>query len=117
MAEKKLTIRNIDREIKRRTKKDEWKGTKEEIRQEKKLSEQIKKKNSKIRYEVKKLKQEQLKRGTPAERVREIDKELKLPRYKTISQAGEKNYLNMLEGKDFYHVIDNGFKTYKIKHS
>lgn len=117
MAEKKLTVRNIDREIKKRTKKDEWKGTKEEIKQAKKFSEQIKKKNAQIRYQVKKLKQEQLKRGTPKERVKEIDKELKSNKYKTISQSGEKNYLNMLEGKDFYHVIDNGFTTYKIKNS
>lgn len=117
MAEKKLTIRNIDREIKRRTKKDEWKGTKEEIREAKKFSDQIKKKNAKIRYEVKKLKQEQLKRSTPKVRVEEIDKELKSSKYKTISQKGDKNYLNMLQGKDFYHIIDNGFTTYKIKNS
>lgn len=117
MAEKKLTVRNIDREIKKRTKKDDWKGTKEEIRIANKFSNQIKKKNAKIRYEVKKLKQEQLKRGTTKERIREIDNELKLSKYKTISQAGEKNYMNMLQGKDFYHIVDNGFSVYKIKNS
>ena len=36
---------------------------------------------------------------------------------KVVDLKSQKNYLNYLEGKDFYHLVDNGFKQHAIKNS
>lgn len=117
MAQKKLNIRTLDNEIKRRHKQDLFKGDESDIDKQEAYIAQVTKENNRRRYQATKLKKEQIKKGTPGERVKEIDKILKTPDYQPIPLTGEYNYLSMLKGKDFYHVVDNGFERYKIKHS
>ena len=115
---KKRTLRHLDDEIRSMSKKGEFKGTEDQIQDIKDYIEKIERYNASVRYKVKKLKKEQVSKGTPGERVREIDKMLKdESQYKVVSLKGYYNHLNTLEGKDFYHIVDNGFKNYKVKHS
>lgn len=99
--------------------------------------------NKKINAERRKLKQEQITRGTSGYRIRQIDqilkgklpvplkftakeiKKNKLPesvKKKTFLLVPEdvsfkKNEVNLYKGKDFYYYIDDGFNKYKIKES
>lgn len=99
--------------------------------------------NRKIHIERRKLKKEQVTRGTSGYRIRQIDQILrgKLPvplkfTAKEIKQnklpesvkkktfllvpedvSFEKNQVNLYKGKDFYYYFDDGFNKYKVKKS
>lgn len=89
------------------------KQSKFNIDKQKKVIKNLEKRNSQINYQRKKLKQEQVSKGVSKERVKKID--LILNQLQTVPLGSEKNYLRMIEGKDFNFIIDTGFKRSKIK--
>ena len=124
------TLLDMNSLIKRRVKKSKagkgkkkkevfsfYEKDKNKINQQEKKIKSIEKRNRQIDYNVKKLKKEQISRGTPKERVRQIDKMLKSSDYNKISLEPEKNYLKQIKGENFYYIVDNGFKRRKIKAS
>lgn len=117
MARQHNTLLDLDMIIKRRSKKGFNKRSKSEIEKQKKFIKSIEKRNAQTKYAIKKLKVEQITRGTSRQRVRQIDKILESEHAKIIPLQSERNYLKMIEGKDFYYIIDNGFEKQKIKSS
>lgn len=140
-AQQKTTILDLNSEIILAQKEKRFKESPEEIR---KLSEDISRldyMNQRIQRERKKLKREQISRGTTKERVREIDKMLKgieplkveyddriqkkhaLRRvdklYLTKIDTGVlKNELNMISGKDFFAQVSTGItKAERVRFS
>lgn len=103
--------------LSRFSEKKKYKGTKSQIDSAKAYIAVIEERNAAAKYQILKLKKEQIRRGTKAERIRQIDEKLKADELKIIPIFQEKNHLNMLKGKDFWHIIDNGFKVRKTKNS
>lgn len=117
MASQKDTLIGLNTALKLNKNLKSFKQGKKQVEKQKKHIENIKKKNNKTKYQILKLKKEQVRKGTPAARVRQIDKMLKSEDYRLIDLKAEKNYFDMIQGKDFYYVVNDGFKKTKIKRS
>lgn len=134
------TIAHLNSEIKDTEKRKYPKKYADDLEKKVKMQEHF---NKKIHIERRKLKKEQVTRGTSGYRVRQIDqilrgklpvplkftdkeiKKNKLPdsvKKKTFlltpqDVSFDKNQVNLYKGKDFYFYFDDGFNKYKVKQS
>lgn len=120
MARKKdVTVEDIYSELKSLEKKGYFKGSKDEVEDQEIKVKKIEKQLKKLKREYRKLEDEQRLLTTSRFRKFEIEENKKLINYriKDLQLPDERNFLKMLKGDDFYHIIDNGFTKTKIKHS
>lgn len=101
---------DLNPEVRSHTKKT--KGKPGEIKAQKNRIKQLEKENRKIKQKRKDLENEYA--FADDKRKKEIDKLLDKPDYQPKDLFQDKNLLRYLEGKDFYYVVDDGFKKYKI---
>lgn len=105
-----ITVTDLNTEI--RLKSKELKSKKGDIQSQKNKIKFLEKENKKITEKRKDLEEEY--NFSDEDRKKEIKKLLDKPDYKKKNLFIDKNLLKALEGKDFYFVINDGFKKYKI---
>lgn len=114
------TLLDFQKNIKKLDKSDYFTGTKKQIDEQKQRIKDLETRNGKIRYQRKKI-QDAIKSRGGKYSGEQKQKLLNIlnndPLLKPLPLDTEKNYLAMLQGKDFYHIVDLHFKKTKIKHS
>jgi len=103
------TISELSLTIKQNLKKEKYKGTKPQIKEQEIEFEKGKTKNRKLGWKNRKLIEEHKDLKTTEKRRTEILKEIKDNEADKADTKWNKNRLSMLEGKDFMFEIDNKF--------
>lgn len=111
------SITDLNAMIIRRGAKDYYKRDKKVIAKEKKKIDELHNRNERIKYQILIRKKEQVRRGTDRDRVRRLDKEIKLLQSEYEPLRDRRNYLKMIQGKDFYYKVDTGFSERRVKRS
>lgn len=113
-AKQNLLIPTTDINSELRIRVKNIKGSKGKVKEQKQKIKAYEKQNNRIKNQIRKLKEEQVKKKTSKKRKAEIELELKKPEYRTKSLSIERNYLKALEGKNFDLLVNDGFKDRKI---